>query len=248
MANGIRLSKYKLKHLYQNIIRVLGLKGKIAGKLDINVKTLGEYLSLGEIYIEDYEDKISEIFEIETDFIDDKYESSKNEILEQFLKAQGIGALGDKYRHVFDSFFFRMRETEREKYIYYMEQEILNNIKLSENPEEDEKIKLLILFRRIYDRAQLAVDEENCGNIDKHIKSSKNVGLAFKLLEKRNKDDLGEQPKTLTGEVNVNHNIKSFAELANMIQEQQRKMITQQPEQVIDAEYEVKDDIADENN
>jgi len=236
-ANRIKLNKNKLKNLYTNIIKVLGLKGKISAKLDITSKTLDEYLNKASEYLDIYDEKLEPIYDINADFVEEKYESNKKEMLEEFLSSQGLSNVGDKYRHAFDSYCFRQKELEKEKYIYYLEQDYLDNITLSENDDEDKKIKLLILFKRIYDRAQLAIDEENCGNIDKHIKSSKNVGLAFKFLEKRNREDLADTPQVHKIEGGITHNISSFAQLANMIQEQKTKMI-ETSEEIIDVEFE----------
>ncbi len=234
----IKLNKYKLKNLYSNILKVLGLKNRIASILNISTKTLDEYISLSNEYIETYDSMLEEMFEIDTSHIDDKHDSNREELQQEYLEKNGMQSVGDKYKHLFDSFIFRKREEEKHKYMYYLEQEFLDNITLSENEDEDKKIKILILFKRIWDRAQLTLDSELCATVDRHSKSSKNVGLAFKLLEKRNREDLSDNQQKHSGEINVNHNITSFAELANMIQRQRREMIEQKDENIIDIEYE----------
>ena len=242
----IKLNKYKLRNLYDNIIKVLGIKTKIAMILNVSTLSLDSYLKQSLEYVDQYYDKIEDMFDIDVSHIDKQYEQENEQVLDEFLQKHQLGSVGDKYKHLYTSYLFRRIESEKHKYIYYLEQDFLDNIKLSDNKDEDNKIKLLILFRRIWDRANLTIDSELCSTVDRHSKSSKNAGLAFKLLERRNQEDLGstqKQTHEYNGNINVNHQISSFAQYANMIQAEQQKYIEKNDTlcDIVDVEYE-KDD------
>ena len=79
------------------------------------------------------------------------------------------------------------------------------DIKWSDNELENKKIILLMLFKLIYDRGQMSLDEELLYLKNRYAKtSSKHLGFLNKDLERRNKEDFGEKKEEENKNVTFN--------------------------------------------
>ena len=87
----------------------------------------------------------------------------------------------------------------------HSKKEIITNIKWSDNELENKKIILLMLFKLIYDRGQMSLDEELLYLKNRYAKtSSKHLGFLNKDLERRNKEDFGEKKEEENKNVTFN--------------------------------------------
>ena len=103
---------------------------------------------------------------------------------------EDINALGDKYRNAFEVYFYNLREKAREEYIYKQQKEFIESTEFSDNEDLNEKVKLLIQFRLIYDRAQMSIIEEKLYLKAKYSKaSSKHLGVIIKDIERHGPED-----------------------------------------------------------
>ena len=136
-----------------------------------------------------------------------------------------------------ESHFYWMKEYKKVEYIYKLQKEFVESYKFSTNEDENKKIRILILFRKIWDRASIALEDFLYSNVDKALPSTKHVNVNMKFIEKLSPEDWAEQPKQLEVKGSVNHNM-NFAQLCNMVHEQ--KLL--QNNDVVDAEFEKVDE------
>lgn len=189
----IKLNGYKIKHLFKNIRKLNGGKNLLAKKLGITPATLDDYLKTGQELLDNFDEKLQPIYELDIDAIDDEITTHKNDFVDEFLIMENAKTLSDKNKNAFEVYFIDKKETLKENYIYNFQKEIINNIQWSENELENKKIILLMLFKLIYDRGQMSLDEELLYLKNKYAKSSsKHVSIVVKDLERRNKEDFGE--------------------------------------------------------
>lgn len=207
---NIKLSNAKINSLFHNIRKLNGGKNLLAKKLHITTVTLDEYLKLGQGYVEKFENELSEIFDFDIDSLDEQLEETKSDYIEEFLQKENIsGGISDRNRNAFIVYFYDKKEKIKEKEVFEYQKNIIDKIMFSDNENENFKIRILILFKLIYDRAQMSIDEELLYLKNKYGKtSSKNVNIVVTDLERRNKEDFGEvkeiaQPQqTLIGTIN----------------------------------------------
>ena len=110
------------------------------------------------------------------------------------MQIEGANAISDKNKNAFEVYFIDKKENIKEEYIYNFQKEIITNITWSENELENRKIIMLMLFKLIYDRGQMSLDEELLYLKNRYAKtSSKHLGFLNKDLERRNKEDFGEK-------------------------------------------------------
>ena len=186
----IKLNPYKIKHLFRNIRKLNGGKNLLAKKLGITPATLDDYLKSGQDLLDKFDDKLQPIYELDIDAIDDEITAQKSDFIEGFLAQEGSNAISDKNRNAFEVYFIERKEQLKESYIYDFQKQIITNITWSENELENKKIILLMLFKLIYDRAQMSLDEELLYLKNRYAKSSsKHVAIVVKDLERRNKED-----------------------------------------------------------
>lgn len=189
----IKLNGYKIKHLFRNIRKLNGGKNLLSKKLGITPATLDDYLRSGQELLDKFDDKLQPIYEIDIDGLDEELTKTKKDYIQEFLDLDGSQMISDKNKNAFEVFFIDKKENLKESYIYNFQKEIINNIQWSENELENKKIVLLMLFKLIYDRAQMSLDEELLYLKNKYAKSSsKHLGFVVKDLERRNKEDFGE--------------------------------------------------------
>lgn len=208
---NIKLNKYKLNHLFKNIRKLNGGRGLLARKLGITPATLDEYLKTGKEYLEKFSEQLLPIYELDIDAIEDEIESRKSCYIENFLLETGEKIISDKNKNAFEVYFYDIREKQKENIIYQFQKEIIEKIQWSDNDKENEKIQILMLFALIYDRGQMSLDEELLYLKNRYAKtSSKHVGIIVKDLERRNKEDFGEEPKTEQKQITVNQQFNNF--------------------------------------
>lgn len=239
--HSIEITRAKLNSLFHNIRKLDGGYNLLARKLRFSNTTLDNYLKQGKLYIDEYIDIFpDEFFDLDTEFIDADFELRKQDIKQEFMKKEDINALGDKYRNAFEVYFYGLREKAREKYIYEQQKEFIESYEFSDNEDLNEKIKLLIQFRLIFDRAQMSIDEEDLYLKHKYSKaSSKHLGVIVKDIERRNPEDFGTPEKEKEEKVQQigvqNNNI--FNLVRNL--ENAKEALTMK-EDIIDVEFENK--------
>lgn len=189
----IKLNSYKIHHLFKNIRKLNGGKNLLAKKLGITTITLDEYLKSGQELLDKFDEKLQPIYDLDIDGIDDEILTHKSEYIEPFLAQDGTNAISDKNKNAFEVYFIEQKELLKEKLIFDYQKQIITNIKWSDNELENKRTILLLLFKLIYDRAQMSLDEELLYLKNKYAKtSSKHVAIVVKDLERRNKEDFGE--------------------------------------------------------
>lgn len=211
--NSIKLNKYKIKSLFKNIRKLNGGKNLLARKLNITSPTLDEYLKMGQELLDQNEDKLIDIYDINIDEIDEELSKTKQDYIKEFLELEGglDSVISDKNKNAFEVFFIDKKENMKEQIIYDYQKEIIDNIKWSEDEKENEKIRMLMLFKLIYDRAQMSLDEELLYLKNKYAKnSSRNLSYLIKDLERRNKEDFGEDKTSSQKQITVNQQFNNF--------------------------------------
>lgn len=230
---NIKLNPYKIKYLFQNLIKVKCMKSSMAKRLGIQTVALDSYLNQGYEYCEKFEGILEPVLYIDTSTMEEDFNSRRNEFRNEFLESSGLSNIGDKYRNTFESHFYWMKEYKKEEYIYKLQKEFVESYKFSNNEDENKKIRMLILFRKIWDRASICLEDFLYSNVDKALPSTKHVNVNMKFIEKLSPEDWAEQPKQLEVKGSVNHNM-NFAQISNMLAEQ--KML--ENKDVVDVEFE----------
>ena len=194
---NIKLNSYKIQHLFKNIRKLNGGKNLLAKKLGITTNTLDEYIKSGQEFLDTYDEQLQPIYELDIDGIDDEITAHKSEYIQKFLELDGTTTLSDKNKNAFEVYFIEQKELMKERIIFDFQKQIITNIKWSDNELENKRIILLMLFKLIYDRGQMSLDEELLYLKNKYAKtSSKHVAIVVKDLERRNKEDFGEEKNT----------------------------------------------------
>jgi hypothetical protein len=192
--------------------------------------------------LEDYKEHFSDDFyDIDTEFIEDDFELQRENIKQEYMMRENISSLGDKYRNSFEVYFYNLREKEREKYIYGQQKSVIENIKFEDNSDLNEKIKLLVQFKLVYDRAQMSIDEEKLYLKARYSKaSSKHLSTIIKDIERRNPEDFGTPEKEKDKKISQVGSITNVFQLTQVLESAKQQI--EQKEDFIDAEYEVKKD------
>lgn len=242
--HSIEITRAKLNSLFHNIRKLDGGYNLIARKLRFSTSTLDSYLKQGKEYVEEFKENFpDEFFDIDTEFIDDDFELRKQDIKREFMLKEDINALGDKYRNAFEVYFYGLREKAREKYIYEKQKEFIESYEFSDIPDLNEKIKLLIQFKLIFDRAQMSIDEEKLYLKSKYSKaSSKHLGVIVKDIERRNPEDFGTPEKEKEEKVQQIGTINNIFQLVQALDNSQGMLTaqTKDKEDIIDVEFESK--------
>jgi len=240
IEHSTEISRAKLNSLFHNIRKLDGGICLLAKKLRFNVATLNDYLKQGKMYLEQNRETFPiDFYDTDTEFIDADFEVQRQNIKQEFMLKEDINALGDKYRNAFEVFFYGLREKAREEYIYLEQKSFIENYSFSENKALDEKMKLLIQFKLIFDRAQMSIDEEKLYLKAKYSKaSSKHLGVIVKDIERRNPEDFGT-PEKEEKSVQQIGTINNIFQLVQALDE--NKQIGQKDD-IIDVEYENSED------
>ena len=78
--NSISISRIKLVSLFHNVRKLDGAKHLLARKLRISSSLLDNYLKEGQEYINKYENKLEEVLDLDTEFVEDNFELKKDEV------------------------------------------------------------------------------------------------------------------------------------------------------------------------
>lgn len=208
MANICKLNKAKVNNLFKNVRRLQGGKNLLCKQLHINPATLNEYLKIGAEQLEKNEELFEDVLDFDEWEIDDEFENNRDTIRENYLEQTGFETISDKNRNAFEVYFIQQREIYKELKIREIQDQIMEDNSFSEDKDEDRKIKLYIAFKLIYDRAQMSLDKELLYLKERYAKtSSKHVGILVKDLERRNKEDFGDDrnDKETTKQITVNN-------------------------------------------
>ena len=208
MANICKLNKAKVNNLFKNVRRLQGGKNLLCKQLHINPATLNEYLKIGAEQLEKNEELFEDVLDFDEWEIDDEFENNRDTIRETYLEQTGFETISDKNRNAFEVYFIQQREIYKELKIREIQDQIMEDNSFSEDKDEDRKIKLYIAFKLIYDRAQMSLDKELLYLKERYAKtSSKHVGILVKDLERRNKEDFGDDKndKETTKQITVNN-------------------------------------------
>lgn len=213
---NIKISTPQINHLFHNIRKLDGAKTLLAKKLRITPVTLDDYLRQGQSYIEAFDSELSEIYEIDIDAIDEELEERKSDFIEEFIEKEGVsGGISDRNKNAFIVYFYDRKEKIKEKQIFDYQKQIIDNIKFSENKDEDFKIRILIMFKLIFDRGQMSIDEELIYLKGRYGKtSSKNVGVVINDLERRNREDFEKPKEEPQKQITVNQMFNNFTQIA----------------------------------
>lgn len=243
--HSVEITRAKLNSLFHNIRKLDGAYSLIARKLRISTTTLDEYLKCGKNYLEEYKELFSEdFFDIDTEFIEDDFELNRQNLKQEFMMKEDINALGDKYRNAFEVYFYNLREKAREEYIYKQQKEFIESTEFSDNEDLNEKVKLLIQFRLIYDRAQMSIIEEKLYLKAKYSKaSSKHLGVIIKDIERHDPEDFAPPKEEKEEKVQQIGTINNIFQLVQALDSSQGLITKQDNESIIDVEYEKKDGV-----
>lgn len=207
----VKINTYKLKYLFNNIRKLQGAKGLLAKKLNMSSVTLDDYLKRGQELLDKYDEQLEEIYDIDIETLDDEISKTKNNYIDEFLEKEIDNTISDKNRNLFEIFFINKKEQLKEDYIYKYQKNIIENIKWSDNESENKSIILLMLFKLIYDRAQMSLDEELLYLRNRYSKtSSRNIAIIVKDLERRHKEDFLLDKNEETKSITVNQQINNF--------------------------------------
>lgn len=234
-TNTIKMNRYKLNHLFYNIRKLNGGKNLLSKKLGITPSTLDDYLKTGQELLDKFDDVLQPIYELDIDAIDEEIEKTKKNYIDEFLEKEGYNMISDKNKNAFEVFFIDKKERMKEEYIYNFQREIIENIQWSKDEKEHKKIAILMQMKLIYDRAQMSLDEELIYLKNRYAKtSSKHVSFVVKDLERRNKEDFGEdKTKTEQKQITVNNQFNNFTHFSLEL-EKQLALTNQDTEDIID--------------
>ena len=217
-----KLTKAKIAILHKSVMRHPQLK-YVANDLGLNsINTVKNYLAYGEQFLEQYEDKLIDLFSIYSGEYEDIFEDIKIQYEDEFCMKYDLedGKIPDKLRPMFNSFMQKARCEFIERKVSQEEDKVLESAVLHPNSITDDEIKLYIKFYRVYTRARAFKEGTYIENLDTFANTSKNVAISLKMLEKLNKEDFGEQPR----EVNVSGNVgvQHFSIIDLAIEEESR--------------------------
>lgn len=221
----LALNKKKLKVLFPAMM-IAPQNKYIANALGLNkAETVKNWVLAGEKLMENFEDKLEPLDEIFSFEYEPVFENRKLEFDALFRKLYELEPeekIPDRLRLEYNNFMLNEKRKFIESNIERRENDILDDIQLSDNKDLDEEFKLYIKFARIYNRAKCVKEIGYIQNIDKHAGTSKNVGLSLKMLEKMNKEDFAET-QTVKHEGNIEVNTKSILALAMSYERQERE-------------------------
>ena len=237
---SISISRSKLEYLFHNVRKLDGARHGLARKLRISSSLLDNYLNLGQEYINKYNDRLSKILDIDTEFVEENFELKKNEIKEKFLKKTEEVGISDRNRGAFDVYYYDCLCKHIEKYVYEMQKNVIENTEFETDKKLNKKIKILIQFKLVYDRAQLSLLEEKLYLKAKFSKtSSKHLGVIIKDLERHSPEDFVAPEKEKEKSVQQIGTINNIFQLVQALDNNKQQI--EQKEDIVDIEYEVKE-------
>lgn len=232
----LKLNEKKIKALFPAMM-IAPQDRYIAYALGVSkVDTIKQWYINGKVLLEQFEDELEELDDIFSFEYEAVFENRKLEYDAKFRQLYDLEPeekIADRLRLEYNNFMLNEKRKFIEGNINRRELEILSNIELSQDEDLDREFKLYIRFSRIYDRARAVKEIGYLQAVDKHSQTSRNVGLALKMLEKMNKEDFGEtQFVNHSGTVEVNN--KSILSLALNYEREQRQALDAKKENYID--------------
>ena len=237
--HAISITRIKLNYLFKNIRKLGGAKNALADKLNISYTIFDNYLKWGKDYIEKYKDMLGDILDLDTEFLEENFELKKYEVKEDFLNKTEEAGISDRNRGAFDVFYYDAMCKHTEQYIYEYQKNVIENTIFETDEDLNEKIKILMQFRLIYDRAQLSITEEDIYLKHKFTKSSsKHVGVVIKDLERRCPEDFAMPEKEKEAKTQLSVTFGDIFAWSSHLEEIHPCKQIEQKEDVIDVEYE----------
>lgn len=233
----LTLTDAKLKILFKTMQKAPTAK-YIAYSLGVSkTVTIKNWYQSGSVLLEQFEDQLWELESlVPMDYIS-IFEQRKPEFETEFKILYNVEEdkpIPDRLWTRYNDYIAEERDKFVEGNLERKEKEILSRITLSEDEETDRNFKLLIRFKRIYDRARCTLEIDLLNSVTRNGKTAKNAPLGFKLLQTYNKEDFGEtQTVNHTGTIEVNNN--SVISMALAYEKEQRLIKEKKDRQVLDA-------------
>lgn len=231
----VKLDNTKLKAILPIMLQAPTPKYLAMGLGFNSVDTVKNYIRTGEVLQDEFSDKLEELDMILPYFYEQAFEQRIEEYEAEFAQLYNIEPntpIPDRLYVRHENFILDKKRNFVERKIEAKEQEVLDNIVLSEDEQTDREFKLLIRFSRIYHRCRCMVEMSLLSSVTKHGMTSKNAQLGYKLLQNYNKEEFADtQTVNHTGTVDINS--KSILAIA-IQQEKEKKLLEQQKQQVID--------------
>ena len=223
MGAKCKLTKEKIGILHKSVMRHPQLKYIAHDLGSISIGTVRNYLAYGEQLLDEYEDKLQDLYGIYSGEYEDIFEDIRIQYEDEFCMKYDLedGKIPDKLRPTFNSYMQKARCEFIERKVSQEEDKILDGITLSDDPDKDEEMKLYIKFYRVYTRARAFKESTYIENLDTFANTSKNVAISLKMLEKLNKEDFGETPR----QVNVNASVGHYSIIDLAIEEEAKASI-----------------------
>ena len=234
---------FKKLDMFFKIVIEYESKKYIARKLGIrSLMTFNKYLDLGSEYIDKFENLLNEhdFFDIDLSEFEDEWSGLLEFKETEFKQKYKIESIFPKYSDRFFDWYEKERTLFLEKILFQKEKNILKEITFDEKDEQvNEDIKLLILFNRIYERADMASFANDKDIFDKAKVDPKNIKYVENRLKKKDKDEFQEDPLP---KQEVQHNISfTLIEEALRLESQLSQNKNLLTDNVIDADYEIKE-------
>jgi AraC-like DNA-binding protein len=196
--------KTRIKKVYDAVFEN-EVKTMIASRLKISATTLNKWLNLGDNLNTSFCDTLEEICEVQdlTEVFGDEY---KHTLAEHYMEEEAIEDIRACLKNY--KFIEHLEESKRkdtERLTFAFEEKAIKAHKFCEDSEDNTAIQLLLMFFRTYMRAFDDRNEFYLRSIQKHSKTSKNVGLAEKSLKRRLPEEFGDSPSIVKheGEIRI---------------------------------------------
>lgn len=232
----LKIDNNKLKAMLPIMLQAPTPKYLAMGLGINNVDTVRNYIKTGTLLEEEFSDKLEDLDLLLPYTYEQVFEQRKEEFEAEFAQLYDLEPntpIPDRLYMRHENFMLDKKRNFIERKIEAKEQEILENVELSDDKNLDRDYKLLIRFARIYNRCRCMIEMGLLSSVTKHGMSSKNAQLGFKLLQSYNKEEFADtQVVNHNGSVDVN--TKSILAIALQQEKQQKALIESKNENVID--------------
>ena len=232
----LKIDNNKLKAILPIMLQAPTPKYLAMGLGINNVDTVRNYIKTGTLLEEEFSNKLEDLDLLLPYTYEQVFEQRREEFEAEFAQLYDLEPntpIPDRLYARHEAFILDKKRNFIERKIEAKEQEILDNIELSEDENLDRDYKLLIRFARIYNRCRCMIEMGLLSSVTKHGMSSKNAQLGFKLLQSYNKEEFADtQVVNHNGTVDVN--TKSILAIALQQEKQQKALIESKNENVID--------------
>lgn len=230
----VKLDNTKLKAMLPIMLQAPTPKYLAMGLGFNSVDTVKNYIHTGEVLQEEFADKLEDLDMILPYFYEQAFEQRIEEFEAEFAQLYNLEPntpIPDRLYARHENFILDKKRNFIERKMEAREQEILDDVILSDDEQTDKEFKLLIRFSRIYHRCRCMVEMSLLSSVTKHGMTSKNAQLGYKLLQNYNKDEFADtQTVNHTGAVDINN--KSILAIA-IQQEKEKKLLEAQKQNII---------------